>query len=198
MSYSSHGRRPPEWASKSSHHHLIKDDAVQELLSRLRIPESDPGTDFETRLHDFAPVGSEIGNIVAIDGGYTETFVRKEYPSSTIHFFQFGAILMQLADLEHIADSPFISPDDMARLNNIERLKLALPTRALRLESEASMQDSIRRIIYEFFVGNAMGESLSLLDTRRRDRFGRKGYEKGFYVQLERARCLPHGHLSAA
>ena len=129
------------------------------------MPDADPGPGLENLLYAHTPVESEIQNIVAIDGGYAETFLRKEYPSSTIHFFQFGAVLIQLMDLERIADSPFISPEDMARLNNIERLKLALPTRGIRLESEASLKDSIRRIIYEFFRSNTMGESSSLIDT---------------------------------
>ena len=166
MSYSAKGNRPAEWASKSSHHHIIKDEAVQEILERLWMPDADPGPGLAERIHEHDPVNdSRIQHVIAVDGGYTETVVRKEYPSSTIHFFQFGAVLIKLDDLEHIARSPFISPEDMARLKNIERLKLPLPTRGLRLNDEESLCDTVRRLVHEFFLKETLGEQHNLLDT---------------------------------
>lgn len=57
--------------------------------------------------------------IIAVDGGYTEVVVQPEFPSSTVCFFQFGALMFSVEDLDHLADKPFIDPDDIAKLKGI-------------------------------------------------------------------------------
>jgi len=75
------------------------------------------------------PVKNPIKKIIAIDGGYTDIMVRKEFPSSTLCFIQFGALVFSVSDLEEISRKEFIDPTDMARLKEVERFKLAVRRR---------------------------------------------------------------------
>lgn len=89
--------------------------------------------------------------IIAIDGGYTETFVREEYPSACIAFFTFGPLLFNLADLRALDSKRFIAPEDLQKLKQIERYTLVLPTRGIRNCEEPTLAATIRRAIYDFF-----------------------------------------------
>lgn len=76
------------------------------LLKRFKLPEVDT---------------SEVSAVIAVDGGFTETFVREEYPSTAIAFFTFGPLLFELANLRALEHKRFIAPEDLARLKRIER-----------------------------------------------------------------------------
>lgn len=167
MGYSAKdGRRPFEMASKASHHHIINDPAVKSLLARIKARPIAEKSDFNELVYKFEPPShNPIQHIIAVDGGYTEVILAKAYPSRLLHFLQVGALYFRLEDLLKVEKSEFISPDDMSRLKNIERLKLALPTRNMRLASESSIVQSILEIIAEFFCTNRLGESTSLMDT---------------------------------
>lgn len=167
MGYSSSdGKRPFELASKSSHHHIINDPEVQALLEGLAkppAPEEIPLDDIATTISTLQE--NPVQAIVAVDGGYAETSITKDYPSRLIHFLQFGALAFRRQDLEMLEASEFILPEDMSRLKAIHRLKMALPTRNVCLKTSATMQDSVLHTIYSFFKTNTLGEKDSLLDT---------------------------------
>ena len=95
---------------------------------------------------------SAVSAVIAVDGGYTETYVREEYPSASIAFFTFGPLLFELADLRALGRKRFIAPEDLARLKRIERYTLVLPTRGIRREDQQSLAATIRRTVYEFFT----------------------------------------------
>jgi hypothetical protein len=92
-----------------------------------------------------------IKHIIAIDGGYNEVAVRSEFPSATICFYQFGALIFDLEDLEHLATQPFIDPDDIQELKKIQRIKLTIPVRNVTVKPEKTLTASIRKTIYGFF-----------------------------------------------
>jgi hypothetical protein len=166
MGYSSQGRRPFEAASKASHHHIINDSEVQRLMARICLPPRAidiPLSDLTLKYE--LPRENPVEAIIAVDGGYTEAIIDKEFPSRLLHFFQFGALLFKREDLIRLEATPFISPEDMARLKNIQRLKLALPTKNMRLRDEISLKASVLKAIYEFFKNNRLEENNSLLDT---------------------------------
>ena len=94
---------------------------------------------------------SEVTAVIAIDGGYTETFVREEYPSACIAFFTFGPLLFNLADLRALDSKRFIAPEDLQKLKQIERYTLVLPTKGIRHVAQRSLAATIRRAIYDFF-----------------------------------------------
>jgi hypothetical protein len=93
--------------------------------------------------------------------------VRPQFPSATMAFIQCGALSFSIKDLDGIESQPFIDPADMGRLKNIERLKLALPIRTIRLKNEASLGASVRRSIFDFFrrivAGHALADTLKWL-----------------------------------
>ena len=165
MGYSSRrGKRPQEYASKSAHGHVIKDAVVQAFLSRCNLPKSaeDVAVDYGGLYH-YESAKNPIQHFIAVDGGYTEVAVRTEFPSATVCFFQFGALIFSLNDLERLAQQSFIDPDDIAQLKKIQRLKLTLPVRNVTLHSEGTVTRSVRRAIYDFFQSSM--EDSTLMDT---------------------------------
>ena len=163
MSYvSKRGRRPDEAASKSSHSHVISDPSVKAFLGRCTLPKrSDDVTLPTERIYTLEPLTSNpIHHIVAIDGGYTEVVVQADFPSATIAFFQFGALIFSVSDLENLEAQPFIDPQDMAKLRRIQRLKLTLPIRNISYSSASTLTHSVRQALYEFFMEDLDGRSL--------------------------------------
>lgn len=166
MSYSKVGRRPFEYASKAAHHHIINDAEVQRTIRSLWIPPAPEEESVSDKMDEFTPVlASPIKNVVAVDGGYQEVLVREKFPTAMLHFFQFGALLFRREDLQRLDKTPFIAPEDMATLKNIERLKFALPTKGVRREDLSTLKDTIRQAVYNFFRRETLGEDSSLLDT---------------------------------
>jgi hypothetical protein len=167
MGYQSkNNRRPSEFASKSSHHHIINDPEVKSIIERIDKPSQSPEIPLINLIVDFDPLQENpVEAIIAADGGYTEVNIDKEFPSRTIHFLQFGALFFKLEDLAQIDVSAFIAPEDMAKLRNVERLKLALPTKNLCFKDETSLKGTILKAIFEFFSKNKLGERDSLIDT---------------------------------
>lgn len=164
MAYSSaSGRRPFEYASKSGHSHIISDPAVQQFLGQCKLPTEAEDIDLTSYLlvEHTPPVNSPVEHVIAIDGGYAEVVVRPQFPSATMAFLQCGALSFSIKDLNEIEAQRFIEPADIARLKNIERLKLALPVRTIRLASENTFVASVRRTIFDFFRLNIAGHSLA-------------------------------------
>ena len=156
MSYiSRHNRKPPEFASKSNHTEVINDPEVSAYLQRCQLPKDRSEIDLEGEklLFELPPLPhNPIKYVVAIDGGYTEAVVKKHFPSATIAFLQFGALLFPMEELEKLGDKPFLFPEDMAKFKNLKRIKLTLPVRGITYDKEGSLLDSIRRTIYDFFM----------------------------------------------
>ncbi len=155
MGYTSRrGKRPDEYASKSAHSNIIKDTTVVEFLKKCSLPKRAEEIDFTSHeILEFNDIEKNpINYIIAIDGGYSEVPVRKEFPSATISFFQFGALFFSVKDLEKISIKPFIDPEDISKLKNIQRIKLSLPTKNIMLADENSLIDSVRRAIFDFFA----------------------------------------------
>lgn len=163
MAYvSKRGRRPNENASKSSHSHVINDKTVQKFLESCRLPRraEDVSTD-EHVSFQFEPLKTNpIKHIIAIDGGYTEVIVENDFPSSKICFFQFGALIFSVSDLENLEQQAFIDPTDMSKLKKIQRLKLTLPVKNISLQDESTLTHSVRRALYDFFKWKMDNRSL--------------------------------------
>ena len=168
MSYSG-GRRPMEGASKTSHRHVIQDEVVKQYMAEVA-PRIKPGAlDLSKHtLLDYCEVtDNPVKSFMAFDGGYQEVTVEPGYPSSTLGFFQFGALYFRRDDLDSLKSAPFIDPDDMARLRQMERLKLVLPLRNSVLATETSITHSVRRTLQRFFAAPREGDAKTMLDTLR-------------------------------
>ncbi len=161
------GRRPNEYASKSAHAYVIKDPTVQAFLAGCETPKKAECVDLsnhELLLADKTAL-NPIKHVIAIDGGYNEVIVRPEFPSATICFFQFGALIFGIDDLESLEQSPFIDPEDMGKLKRIQRIKLTLPVRNVTLKGSETLTNSIRSAVYNFFKQDM--DDGQLLETLR-------------------------------
>lgn len=90
MSYGNdYSNKPFERASKTSHTNIINDAAVQSFLSKCKIPPYfEEIDDKDVELHMLEELDENpIKNIITIDGGYTNVYVKEDFPSSTIAFF---------------------------------------------------------------------------------------------------------------
>lgn len=167
MAYASKGRRPFEYASKAAHGHVVKDSLVREFLENCDLPKRAGEVSLsDHELLPYEPVlNNPIRHVIAIDGGFDEVVVQSEFPSSTVCFFQFGALIFSVEDLDGLEEQPFIDPDDMSKLKRIQRLKLVLPIRNVSLKTESTLTDSVRRAMYDFFRQKMDDERL--IDTLR-------------------------------
>lgn len=150
---SRHGRRPNEYASRSAHSYVVKDPFVQEFLAKCDLPKRAGDIDLPAKqcVSCESVPHNPIRHIIAIDGGYNEVAVQTEFPSSTVCFFQIGALIFSIDDLENVNKQPFIDPDDMARLKQIQRLKFTLPVRNVSMREVRTLTESVRRALYGFF-----------------------------------------------
>mgnify|MGYP005817846249 CR=1 FL=1 len=167
MAYvSKNGRRPAEFASKSSHTQVINNAAVQEFLQHGNVPKKAEEIHLPSgNLLKFEPADDNpISHIVAIDGGFEEIPVQSEFPSSTICFFQFGALIFSISDLEKISTQAFIEPEDMAKLKQIQRLPFTLPVKNFTYKKEPTLTHSVRRAVYDFFT-KKNDDDEKLIDT---------------------------------
>lgn len=161
------GRKPAEYASKAAHGHIIKDPSVEAFLHECHMPAAAEDVDItKHEVFEYSEVANNpIKHIIAIDGGYSEVFVKKDFPSSTITFFQFGALYFDVSDLEKITEAPFIDPEDIAKIKKIQRLKLTIPTKNVMLREEISLINSIRKTIFNFFKKES--DDNKLIETLR-------------------------------
>jgi hypothetical protein len=161
------GKRAQEMASKSAHTAVVSDPDVGAFLEQCELPKTADEVDLgKARLLDYQPTEtSSIRHIIAADAGYSEVAVRSEFPSATLCFFQFGALLFAVDDLEALEEEPFIRPEDIAKLKQIQRLKLTLPIRNIRYGGAASLTHSVRKALFDFFKQSLDGETL--MDTLR-------------------------------
>lgn len=183
------GRRPMEQASKSAHGHVINDAEVQKFLGRCALPRSASEVNLtEHTLLDLISVApNPIRHIIAVDSGYTEIPVQTRFPSSTLCFFQFGALSFSVADLEGLEKQSFIDPEDMAKLKRIERLKLTLPVTNVALKDQSTLTASVRVALYDFFAQQM--DDTSLLETLKWFLFEEYAQPSGEYVLASCPEC---------
>jgi hypothetical protein len=152
MAYTSiRGRKPIERASKIAHAEIINNPVVRAYLAGCTIPQpAAPGEVAQRSTAVPPPLERRIRTIIAIDGGYTETPVRREFPSAAITFFTFGPLLFSLKDLEDLDRQAFIAPEDLAKLKHIQRYTLILPTKNVARTGK-SLALTVRETLHEFF-----------------------------------------------
>lgn len=162
------GRKPFERASKIAHSEILNNPDVQAFVEGCTIPSEPEGGDLESLQKPLAPAPSRIETVIAVDGGMSEASVRREFPSASITFMTFGPLLLDLKDLGALDDQPFIGPEDMARLKNLSRFSLSVPTKAVRAKGASRFSDGVRRTIHEFLFAKQkeLGSALQWLIFR--------------------------------
>lgn len=155
MGTTSRGRKPDEWAAKINHTHIINDSFVKNYLKKCSYPKSINEEDkdkISELIYEVEDTINPIEHILAVDGGYTTVEVNRNFPSSELAFFQFGALLFDKKDLTDLSEKPFIFPEDMQKLQKLNRFKLVLPIRNINYNNESSLTNAFRRTLYEFFM----------------------------------------------
>lgn len=166
MGITSKSNRPHEFAHKANHTYIINDEKVQSFLKDCQLPSDTDEVEIEKDvIANFEMIEYEpLKAIITVDGGYTEVEVKKTYPTSTITFFQFGAFWLNLEQWDGLNEKPFISPEDMAKFNDLERIKFVFPTKGIGYKKQDSFIKSARRAIYDFFMEKHDGKS-TLMET---------------------------------
>ncbi|KAA0257558.1 NurA domain-containing protein [Deferribacter autotrophicus] len=147
-------RRPNQWASKASHTFLIKDNDVRTFLEKCSFPKEKDEISIDNKyIYETIEItDNPIKLIIAVDGGYNEANVKKKFPSASLAFFQFGALSFSVEDLRNLSHDPFIFPEQIAKLKELERIKLVIPVRNITYYEQTTLTDSIRKAIYDFFM----------------------------------------------
>jgi hypothetical protein len=179
-----------ERANKVSQVSVINNAVVQELLSQCAIPEASDVVTLTSLAQPVPPsVEQPIRAVVAVDGSMREVSIRDEYPSATITFFAFGPVCFRLDALQALDHQPFIAPEDLARLKNIERYAVALPTRNIS-RNRLSLVDSIRSTLHDFFA-QRRGSEAPFYQTLRWILF--RQWDTGGDKRWPMTRCPNHG-----
>lgn len=167
MAYiSKNGRKPMEFASKTSHSFIINDESIIDFIKNCNLPQesSDINIDLVEKINIDFDKENTIKGIVAVDGGYTEIAIKSDFPSSQMAFFQIGASFFEMSDLENLKRLNFIDEEDMQKLRDIERLKFSVPIKGICLKSESSLNKSIRKCIFDLFMSKPDEKNL-FIDT---------------------------------
>lgn len=146
------GRKPFERASKIAHTEILNNPDVQSFVAGCTLPSAPPGGDLANLQKPLPTAERRIGIVIAVDGGMTEVSVRKEFPSASVTYMTFGPLLMELSALQDIDLQPFIAPEDMAKLKNLKRFTLVLPTKAVRAPGVDTFRVGVRRTIQSFMA----------------------------------------------
>lgn len=190
MGYSTKGRKPIERASKIAHIEIIKNADVQAYIAQCILPSPPDSTSLSSLLRDAKDVDvSEVTTVIAVDGGYTETFVREEYPSACVAFFTFGPLLFKLSDLRSLDAKRFIAPEDLQKLKNIERYTLVLPTKGIRHQGQPSLAATVRKAVYDFFEQKRGADDEQLMTSLRWFLFRRWMRTPDDSATVDLARC---------
>lgn len=153
MAYSSlRGRKPFERASKVAHSEIVRDPEVAAFLQSCVLPAAPTPTSLQSLVVPIPPSTGTVRAVIAVDGGMTEGSVRDEYPSATFAFMTFGPLLLNLEDLRAVDRLAFIGPEDMARLKNIQRYSLVLPTRTVVARGSRTFSEGVRRTVHDFLL----------------------------------------------
>jgi hypothetical protein len=147
-----HGRKPFERASKIAHSEILNNPEVQKFVSACTLPSAPPGAQLADLQQALPNADRRVQSVIAVDGGMTEAPVRKEFPSASIAFLTFGPLMLDLKDLRELDRQPFIGPEDMATLKNLQRYSLVLPTKAVRAPGSPSFVAGVRKTIHSFMA----------------------------------------------
>ncbi|MFK4566260.1 hypothetical protein [Enterococcus sp. UD-01] len=166
MAYTSkEGRKRNEHASRVSHSKIIQNPAIQDLLQKVSLPKSIDEIDFSDIHFEEISEKEMFEFIIAIDGGYSEISIKKSFPSSSLSFFQFGAVLLRRDDLITLEESEFISTQMMKKVRNVEHDDFCLPMKNVNYKHNFDFETSFREAFFDLFFNKESGSSYSLIDN---------------------------------
>lgn len=148
-------RKPFERASSVNHSQIMQNEFVQNFLDNCDLPKYELES-IQYPKGYLANIGEakKIKNIITIDGGYSETYINKGFPSTSLAFFNFGALLINTDDLESLNKTNIINPEDLKKLKEINKISMAIPAKNILMKGSSDFSDGVRKVIYDFFVSS--------------------------------------------
>jgi hypothetical protein len=157
------GRKPFERASKIAHTEILNNPEVQQFVQSCTLPDAPAKAHLESLQKSLPDSPSRIEHVIAVDGGMTEVSVRKEFPSAAVTFMTFGPLTLSLKDLGDLDQTPFLGPEDMARLKNLQRYSLSVPSKGVLGPGANSFSEGARISIHAFLANPKRPELLDAL-----------------------------------
>lgn len=157
------GRKPFERASKIAHTHVLNNPEVQAFVSTCVLPSAPDRANLDSLQKPLPPCECRVEHVIAVDGGMTEVAVRKDFPTASITFMSFGPLTLSLSDLKDLDRSPFIAPEDMAKLKNLQRYSLSVPSKSILAGGAPSFSAGVRATIHNFLANPKRPELLKAL-----------------------------------
>jgi hypothetical protein len=157
MAYGSKdGKRSMEFASKINHSAIIQSEEIQTFLATCDY------IDFDIQNHNLPEaidiqyrLPQEIKHIFAIDGSYSEAFIKKQYPSVSLTYFNIGVLSFEMRNYDTISANPLIDPAELKKLKKVSKTAFAIPTKKLNLKSESTFTNGVRSAINNIFCNKA-------------------------------------------
>src|SRR5256885_7379514 len=157
------GRKPFERASKIAHTHILNNPEVQHFVQSCTLPDAPGKAHLESLQKPLPNSPNRIEHVIAVDGGMTEVSVRKDFPNASITFMIFGPLTLSLKDLGELDVTPFLGPEDMARLKNLQRYSLSVPSKAVLGPDAKTFSEGVRSSIHAFLANPKRPELLNAL-----------------------------------
>jgi len=153
MAYGSKdGKRLMEFASKINHSAIIQSNEIQDFLKNcIEI-------DFDIESHTLPEaveikynLPQEIKHIFAIDGSYSESYIKRKFPSVSLTYFNIGVLSFEMHNYDTITANILIDPAELKKLKEVSKTAFAIPTRKLNLKTEETFLNGVRRTINDVF-----------------------------------------------
>lgn len=161
-------RKPFEMASMINHSQIIQNRSVQNFIDSCIIPKTNLNNiNYPSGISADISKMKNIKYIISVDGGYSETYIDKGFPSTALAFFNFGVLLFKLEDLENIDQSTIINPEDLKKLKEMDNISLVIPAKNILVKGCEDFTAGVRKTIFNFF-NSSEGSSIkseTLLDT---------------------------------
>jgi len=181
-----------EFASKSSHHDIVKNPDVARFLSEceyLKVPSDNEGRELAAQFSELPPLNEPLPEkIIAFDGSPHESQIDNLLPSTKVVYVKVGSILIDLQQFGslRVPNGKLVDPFKVAELkNNNDALTFTLPSANIRWRGKDSVRDGFRAAVDDHFYGlktrfresdptTSLRTTLFHLASRRASNFGTK------------------------
>ena len=113
-----------EFASKSSHHDIVKNPDVARFLSEceyLKVPSDNEGRELAAQFSELPPLNEPLPEkIIAFDGSPHESQIDNLLPSTKVVYVKVGSILIDLQQFGslRVPNGKLVDPFKVAELKN--------------------------------------------------------------------------------
>ena len=150
-----------EKASKINHQYIIENQKIKDYLLlcdrvESHIPLEIDSNNTRIELNTITDkIQTSIERVITIDGGYQEVNINDKFPSQKLCYYSVGIITFSIKDLEELEETKTINPDDIGKLENLERFTFVVTMQNIR-RKEKDFTTTIRETLFEVFRDNSL------------------------------------------